>query len=951
MKPISISETADKKYWIKKYEFEGMEAEAKAVALMPNGDIVIVGSIKPKETDARSSGLVARLDKKGNVKWVRILGGNKDDEFNDVKIAPNGDIIVAGYTESFGAGTPDHSNVWVLRLDENGNVKWQRSFGGEDSGSAWAVAIAENGDIIVVGTTSRANIDKDICVLKLDGTGGIKWQKTYGGSADDEAYAVAVTENGDIIVAGYTRSFGDGGRYVWVLRLDKNGNVKWQKSYGEKWNSAEAYGIAITPNGDIIIIGDIRDNAWILLLDPKGNVKWQKAYGGKNINQASAVTISPMGDIFILGFRTNENFEYTIPWILSIDITGNIKWHKIYGKYTFYDEMDIVSDGSFIAITIGNKVLYLPSNGEIPECRRIKNAKAITMDTNAIVKNTRCKVKKAGGLFSKFKITDTTATVRTAVPKVEVLCEWSPGRCRKPWPGHLINGRCYIVKTRVIDEWALRSALEELDKELSSIDFIQPLPGEIVVYPFKGIIEGENLFVTRYIISRGPGESGIIPSKKFVEILDRIKNTAIPEIGVPDKVSRGLITGEAEAKPAPKISEVPKVPERAKAVEETKTLEGFPSALLERYEPLEFLGEGGFARVYKVRRRKDGKIVALKIPRIDKRTSSLFIKEVAAWYNLNHENIVRLYRADILPVPYLEMEFIEGVEVDGELFRDLGAYPKPVDEKTALKLIKGIALGLAHAHSKGIYHLDLKPLNVLLKADLTPKITDWGLAKISARSSLSRHYGYSPLYAAPEQLDEETFGVPDHKTDIYQLGLIFYELLTEELPYKATSPGALVGKILYTKPKPVSEFNEKLRKFDGIFEKLLAKRKEERYQSVEEFLSALESLGELEREKEELRKTSMAMRKSRSREEFEKLRIESVRKTVKIAILSARLNDKAELLAALDDLKFYTRENLDDLLNAIAQVELLLKEGIPIGPEVEERVKALVLRIEGEALR
>ncbi|WP_297489924.1 serine/threonine-protein kinase [Thermococcus sp.] len=378
---------------------------------------------------------------------------------------------------------------------------------------------------------------------------------------------------------------------------------------------------------------------------------------------------------------------------------------------------------------------------------------------------------------------------------------------------------------------------------------------------------------------------------------------------------------------------------------------GFPEELLELYTNVELLGKGGFARVYKAKRKTDEKVVALKIPRIDERTSSLFIKEVAAWYNLNHKNIVRLYKADILPIPYLEMEFVEGVEIDGKLVRDLDAYPKPLDEKIALKFIEGIASGLAHAHSKGIYHLDLKPLNVLLKSDLTPKITDWGLAKISARSSLSQHYGYSPLYAAPEQLDEETFGMPDHRTDIYQLGLIFYELLTGELPYKATSPGALVGKILYSKPKPVSEIKPELKKFDGVFEKLLAKRKEDRYQSVDEFLSALESLGKLKREKEDLTKTTLAMKRSKSREEFERLKIKSIRQTVAIAVLSAKLNDKALLLEALDDLRFHTRENFEDLVNLIAQVEMLTREGIPISGSLAEKIEVLVRRIEGEALR
>jgi|GEM_PF-498860 len=382
----------------------------------------------------------------------------------------------------------------------------------------------------------------------------------------------------------------------------------------------------------------------------------------------------------------------------------------------------------------------------------------------------------------------------------------------------------------------------------------------------------------------------------------------------------------------------------------TSKNKGFPPELLDEYEPLEFIGEGGFAKVFKVRRKSDGEIVALKIPHIDEKTSSLFLKEIAAWYHLDHPNIVRLYKADILPVPYLEMEYVEGVSLNGKPVRDLDKYPKPVDEKTALKLVKVIANGLAHAHSKGIWHLDMKPLNVLLKSDLTPKITDWGLAKISSRSSLSTHKGYSPLYAAPEQLDEDLYETPDHRTDIYQLGVIFYELLTGKLPYKGYSPGAVIGKILAENIKalPPSKINPALAKYDGIFEKLLAKRKEDRYQSVGEFLSALDSLEELHKELEELKKTKETLKRSRSKEEIQRLKREAVGKTTKIAILSAKLNDKAELLNALEDLKVYTRENLDDLLNAITQIEVLMKEGIPVSDNLIEKLKVLLHRIEME---
>ncbi|MEM2085992.1 MAG: protein kinase, partial [Archaeoglobaceae archaeon] len=107
-------------------------------------------------------------------------------------------------------------------------------------------------------------------------------------------------------------------------------------------------------------------------------------------------------------------------------------------------------------------------------------------------------------------------------------------------------------------------------------------------------------------------------------------------------------------------------------------LKDFPTPLTSKYEPLEFIGEGGFARVFKVKRKSDGKIVALKIPRLDEKTSSTFLREIASWYHLNHPNIVSLYSADILPVPYMEMEYVEGVEIDRRTIRDLERYPKPV---------------------------------------------------------------------------------------------------------------------------------------------------------------------------------------------------------------------------------------------------------------------------------
>lgn len=391
------------------------------------------------------------------------------------------------------------------------------------------------------------------------------------------------------------------------------------------------------------------------------------------------------------------------------------------------------------------------------------------------------------------------------------------------------------------------------------------------------------------------------------------------------------------------------------------SIEGFPAELLDRYEPLEFLGEGGFAKVFKVKRKKDGKTVALKIPRIDEKTSKTFLREVSTWFQLNHPNVVKLYDADILPVPHLEMEFVEGAEVDGKLVRTLEELPKPVDEKTALGLIKGIAEGLKHAHSKGIVHRDLKPGNILLKANLTPKITDWGLAKIGTMSSGRSVMGYTPLYAAPEHLMPSRFGSTDHRTDVWQLGTIFYELLTGRVPFEGYTYEEVFGKITDEnyRHKPPSDFNPALAKYDGLFEKLLAKRKEDRYGSVEEFLEDLEKLRESERRREELEsqvdelkktltRSVEALKKSRSADETLKNRRLVVETLGRLALAYAELNRKAELLNTLNDLKFYTVQNINDLTKAITIVETLLRENLPVEKDFVERLKVLVHNIKRE---
>ena len=260
----------------------------------------------------------------------------------------------------------------------------------------------------------------------------------------------------------------------------------------------------------------------------------------------------------------------------------------------------------------------------------------------------------------------------------------------------------------------------------------------------------------------------------------------------------------------------------------------FPPELEHLYHDPVYAGKGGFARVFKAKRKTDNKTVAIKIPiSLDEGTGRSFLREITSWQRLNHENIITLYDANILPIPYLEMEYASAGSLD--------QMKKPVDIDTASEIILEIAEGLSYSHAQGVIHRDLKPMNVLLTEDLTPKISDWGLSKIIAESKTSSIYGFSPLYGSPEQISPKKFGKPDARTDIYQLGVIFYELLTGRTPFDGDDLVEVSTAIVTEEPAPPSSTNPEAEIIDPIILKCLAKKKEDRYQNVRELQNDLAS--------------------------------------------------------------------------------------------------------------
>lgn len=252
-----------------------------------------------------------------------------------------------------------------------------------------------------------------------------------------------------------------------------------------------------------------------------------------------------------------------------------------------------------------------------------------------------------------------------------------------------------------------------------------------------------------------------------------------------------------------------------------------PYELQPFYTDSSFIGEGGFGRVFRGINKK-GIEVAIKIPKtFDKRSEKTFITEVSNWRHLDHPNIVKLYDYKILPIPFIETEFSS----EGNVKKGM----KTLEE--AVSIVYDVAKGLAYAHNKNIIHGDVKLSNILIK-DGMHKISDWGLSKLKTEDSVTLS-GATPSYAAPEQISHE-FGKADERTDIYQLGTVFYELLTGRMPFEGNI-SEIYSSILNTAPLNPADINPNAKQVDNIVMKCLNKNKENRYSSMEDLIKELKN--------------------------------------------------------------------------------------------------------------
>ena len=325
-----------------------------SIAAFKNGGTIAVGY-----TRSRSKGdadiLLLRLDPQGNLIWEKTYGDSARDMATSVAILPDGGFVTAAISQQQKNSPGD---ALIMRHDKHGKLVWQKNFGGEKYDIPYAIKVNKKGDILVAGyTKSFGKGDADGWVFCLTGKGKKRWEYTYGTKGRDWLRAMTLSPGGKITVAGGTKADKKSNTYSWVVQLDKNGKKLWEKTYRSSENVARA--IIPLENGRLAIAGWVHEKGsitgrdiWIAKLDAKGELMWEKKLGGSGDDHTEALIALPNGHIAMAGGTTKNLAVITVraAWMLRLDKRGKLVWRRSFeGKSDQLYSLSALPDGKLVA--------------------------------------------------------------------------------------------------------------------------------------------------------------------------------------------------------------------------------------------------------------------------------------------------------------------------------------------------------------------------------------------------------------------------------------------------------------------------------------------------------------------------------------------------------------------------------------------------------------------------
>lgn len=299
-----------------------------------------------------SDAVLIKYAPNGTIEWAKVMRGSGWENGESVKQTADGGYIMTGRTTTLGAGIED---ILVVRFDADGNFLWGKTVGGDSADWGYSLELTSDGGFVVAGYTQSFGAGSfDICLLKFTAAGNLTWARTVGGSAMDWGYSVVESSDNDYIIVGFTQSYGAGNNDVLMVSFSSTGSLEWTRTFGgsltDNGNFVSAYNSGVWVTGFTRSAGAGAEDLFVLNVSNDGALQWGRTIGGTELESGQCLVSTLDSGVVVAGSTAtygNGNYD---AFYLKLDSSGNLLWANTFGG-NGHDEANHIaetSDGGYL---------------------------------------------------------------------------------------------------------------------------------------------------------------------------------------------------------------------------------------------------------------------------------------------------------------------------------------------------------------------------------------------------------------------------------------------------------------------------------------------------------------------------------------------------------------------------------------------------------------------------